>query len=129
MPDRRRYGFRPELEPEVTLVDPAAKPPRSRTLLIWLIVGTIAAVLGIVPAAMMGMMSVMATDSGDADAAIYVFIWTALTFPIAMVLGPVVAWIAWFFRRELLAWIFLFAPLAWTVVLVLILVFASGDMS
>lgn len=107
----------------------APRPPRSRNLLIWLIVGTIAAVLGIIPAAMMGMMSVMATDSGDANAAIYVFIWTALTFPIAMVVGPVVAWIAWFLRRELLAWVFLFAPLAWAVVLVLVLVFASGDVS
>lgn len=105
----------------------APHPPRSRNLLIWLIVGTIAAVLGIIPAAMMGMMSVMGTDSGDAGPGIHVFIWTALTFPIAMVVGPVVAWIAWFFRRDLLAWIFLFAPLAWALVLVLILVFASGD--
>ena len=107
----------------------APRPPRSKPLLIWLIIGTIAAVLGIIPAAMMGMMSVMATDSGDAGPGIYAFIWTAMTFPIAIVVGPVVAWIAWFFRRDLLAWIFLFAPLAWAVVLVLILISAPGGAS
>jgi len=101
----------------------APRPPRSKTLRLWLIIGSVVAVLAIIPAAMMGMMSVMASDAG-VNTMIYVFIWTMLTFPVAIVLGPVLAWVAYAIRRERAAWILLFAPFAW--VLALIVIFSVG---
>ncbi|MBU1347457.1 MAG: hypothetical protein KKA16_10990 [Alphaproteobacteria bacterium] len=99
------------------------RPPRSKTLRLWLIIGSVVAVLAIFPAAMMGMMSVMASDAG-VNTMIYVFIWTMLTFPLAIVLGPVLAWVAYALRREQASWILLFAPFAW--VLALIVIFSLG---
>lgn len=102
-------------------LDTIAKPPRSKTLLLWLIIGTAAAVLGIVPIAMMGMMSVMASDAGT-NAWINAFMFVSLTFPVAVVVGPILAWIAYGLRRERLSWILLFAPLAWPVLIVAIMI-------
>ncbi len=109
------------------MTEPAApRPPRSKTLRLWLIIGSVVAVLAIVPAAIMGMMSVMASDSG-VNTMIHVFIWTMLTFPVAIVLGPVLAWIAYGLRRERASWILLFAPLAWVVAIIVIMSVGLGD--
>ena len=103
----------------------APRPPRSKTLRLWLIIGSVVAVLAIVPAAMMGMMSVMATDSG-VNTMIWVFIGTMMTFPVAILLGPILAWIAYAFRRERLSWILLFAPFAWVVAMIVIFSLGFG---
>ncbi|MFC5343829.1 hypothetical protein ACETK8_11380 [Brevundimonas staleyi] len=99
----------------------APHPPRSKTLRLWLIIGSVAAVLGIVPIAIMGMMSVMASDAGT-NAWINAFMFMSLTFPVAVIVGPVLAWIAYALRRERLSWILLFAPLAWPVLIVAIMI-------
>ena len=104
----------------------APLPPRSKTLRLWLIIGSVAAVLAIIPAAMMGMMSVMASDAG-ANAMIHVFIFTMLTFPVVMVLGPVLAWVAYAIRRERTSWILLFSPFAWVVAIIVIMSLGLGD--
>ncbi|WGM31134.1 hypothetical protein [Brevundimonas sp. NIBR11] len=101
------------------------RPPRSKTLRLWLIIGSVVAVLAVVPAAFMGMMSVMASDSG-VNAWIYTFIYTSMTFPVAIVLGPVLAWIAYWLRKERLSWILLFLPLAWPIVITAILIAGPG---
>lgn len=100
-------------------------PPRSKTLRLWLIIGSVVAVLAVIPAALMGMMSVMASDSG-VNGWVYAFIYTSLTFPIAVVLGPVLAWIAYAFRKERLAWVLLFLPLAWPAVIVVLMIVGPG---
>lgn len=100
--------------------------PRSRTLRLWLIIGSVVAVVAIIPAAMMGMMSVMASDAG-VNTMIHVFIWTMLTFPVAIVLGPASGWIAYALRRERVSWILLFAPFAWVVALIVIMSLGLGQ--
>lgn len=102
-------------------------PPaeRSKTLRLWLIIGSVAAVLAVVPAAIMGMMSVMATDAGVTPW-VSAFVWTCLTFPVAIVLGPILAWVAYGLRRERLSWILLFTPCAWPILIVAIMIVGPG---
>ena len=109
----------------MTSVDPAPPRPRSKTLRLWLIIGSVVAALAIIPVAMMGMMSVMASDSGT-NAWINAFILTSLTFPLAVVAGPVLAWIAYGLRQERLSWVLLFAPFVWPVLIVAILIVGPG---
>ncbi|CAN5468443.1 hypothetical protein BH10PSE1_BH10PSE1_16430 [soil metagenome] len=104
------------------------RPPRSRTLRLWLIIGTIVAALAIIPAAMMGMFSVMASDAGVTPL-INLYILTSLTFPLAVIIGPAAAWIAFWLRRERTAWVLLFSPFAWVVAIVVLLVMASNGAS
>lgn len=103
----------------------ALPPPRSRTLRLWLIIGTVVAVLAILPAAMMGMFSVMASDAGVTPM-INAYIFTAVTFPLAIVVGPVAAWVAFWLRKERAAWILLFSPFAWVVAIITLFVMASN---
>lgn len=103
----------------------AASQPRSPTLRLWLIIGSIVAVLAVFPAIFMGMMSVMASDAGT-NGWIEAFILTSLTFPIAIIVGPVLAWIAYGLRRERLSWILLFSPFAWAVAIVFIMAIGPG---
>lgn len=103
-------------------VPPAA---RSKTLRLWLIIGSVVAVLAVFPAVFMGMMSVMASDAGT-NAWIEAFIFTSLTFPIAIIAGPVLAWVAYGFRRERLSWILLFSPFAWLVAIIFIMIVGPG---
>ena len=101
------------------------RPPRSKTLRLWLILGSVAAVLGIIPIAVFGMMSVMATDAGVTPW-VSAFVWTSLTFPVAVIAGPILAWIAYALRRERLSWILLFVPLAWPVAITAIMIVGPG---
>lgn len=105
------------------LVPPAS---RSKTLRLWLIIGSVVAVLAVFPTVFMGMMSVMASDAGM-NAWIEAFILTSLTFPIAIVVGPVLAWVAYAFRRERLSWILLFSPFAWLVAIIFIMIVGPGQ--
>lgn len=108
------------------MTGPAFPPARSNTLRLWLIIGTVVAALAVVPAAIMGMMSVMASDAG-VNTMIHVFMWTMLTFPVAIVMGPVLAWVAYGLRRERLSWILLFSPFAWVLAMIVIFSIGLGD--
>lgn len=110
----------------MTPIDPALPRPRSPTLKLWLIIGSVVAGLAIFPAVFMGMMSVMASDAG-VNTMIYVFMFTMLTFPLAIVAGPVLAWIAYAIRLERLSWILLFSPFAWVVALIVIFSLGFGQ--
>ena len=104
----------------------APRPPRSKTLRLWLIIGSIVALLAIIPTGVMGMMSVMASDAG-VNTMIYVFIFTMMTFPLAILLAPVLGWVAYAFRMERLSWILLFSPFAWVVALIVIFSLGFGQ--
>lgn len=109
------------------MTEPHVPPaPRSKTLRLWLIIGSVVAVLGVFSAVFMGMMSVMASDAGT-NGWIEAFIYTSLTFPIAIVAAPVLAWVAYGFRRERLSWILLFSPFAWLVAILFILIVGPGQ--
>lgn len=105
---------------------PAPPVTRSKTLRLWLIIGSVVAVLAVFPAVFMGMMSVMASDAGT-NGWIEAFIYTSLTFPVAIVAGPVLAWVAYAFRRERLSWGLLFSPFAWAFAILLILIVGPGQ--
>jgi hypothetical protein len=104
-------------------MDQNLKPPRSRGLMWWLIVDTVLSVLAVVPAGIAGMMTVMASDAGTSGM-IMAFIWTGLTFPIAVALSPILAWTAFALRRERTALIVSLAPVLWLVAFAVI--FAVG---
>jgi hypothetical protein len=103
---------------------PSPAPPRSRTLRTWLIVMTALSVLAILPVFMMAGFGVMATASGRSDLLTQIYMWVSVTWPIAVVLGPIVGpiagWIAWGLRRERLGWIAVLAPWAWPVMVVIL---------
>ena len=100
--------------------------PRSRKLRDWLIVDTALSTLAIVPVALFGMMSVMASDAG-VNTAIWIFILTGLTFPLAVALAPILAWIAFALRRERTALIVSFLPFLWVVAIIVMFVVGFGD--
>jgi hypothetical protein len=100
--------------------------PRNRSLKVWLIVDTGVSILAIVPVAMFGMMSVMASDAG-VNAAIMTFIWTGLTFPVAVALSPILAWIAFALRRERTAVILSLLPVLWVIAIIAMFVVGFGD--
>lgn len=106
-------------EPEVP------RPPRSKTLRLWLIIGSVVAAVAIIPVAIMGMMSVMASDAGT-NAWINAFMLTSLTFPVAVVVGPVLGWIFYGLRQERLSWMLLFSPFVWPVVIIALMILGSG---
>lgn len=105
-------------------MDPVAPPARSRALLIVLIIGSVLSLLTILPVAMMAMMSPMASDSG-VNAGVWTFIIVAMTFPLALIIGPLGGWIAFAARRERIAWALILSPLAWVLAIVLLFVFWS----
>jgi hypothetical protein len=100
--------------------------PRSRKLRDWLFVDTALSLLAIVPVAVFGMMSVMATDAG-VNTAIMTFIGIALSFPVAVVLCPVLAWIAFALRRERTALVLSLLPVLWVVAILVMFVIGFGD--
>lgn len=101
-------------------------PPRSARLRLWLIIGTVAAAVLILPSLLLVLMAAMVTDGGP-NGGIYLFLWLMLTLPLALVIGPISAWIAFAFRKERASWILLCSPLAWVVVAVALIVIGLGD--
>lgn len=112
-------------DPGMTIVADAPSSPRSRLLLIGLIVGSLMAILAILPAFVMATMSVMVVASGTNP-----LIWTFLVFsfglPIVTLLGPILAWIAFALRRERLSWVLLLSPIPWVGITVGLLALAPG---
>ena len=80
----------------------------------WLIIGTVIDVLLLPLAAFWGVMSVMASDAG-ATPAVERFIYVSITLPVAMVVAPIAAWIAYALKRNRLALALLLVPAAWAV--------------
>jgi hypothetical protein len=113
-------------QPGDAIMDQNQKPPRGRGMMIWLIVDTILSVLAIGPVALMGMMSVMASDSG-VNTAVITFIWLGLTFPIAVALSPILGWIAWFLRRERTALILSLLPVLWVIAFIALFAVGFGE--
>ena len=108
------------------MTEPHVPPAsRSKTLRLWLIIGSVVAVLAVFPAVFMGMMSVMASDAGVTPW-VSAFIYTSLTFPIVIIAGPVLGWVAYALRRERLSWILLFSPFAWLVAIIFIMIVGPG---
>ncbi len=99
--------------------------PRSRRLRLWLIIGSVVAALAVLPAAFMGMMSPMASDAG-VNATIYTFIFVMLTFPLALLICPIGAWIAYGLRQERISWVLLFLPWLWVAAIAAIFLIGFG---
>lgn len=92
------------------------RPARNRLLLVLLVVETVAAVLTILPVVAMAAMSPMAIAQGNA-LWVAAFVIVAVTFPLVLVGGPVLGWVAWLRRRNRSAWIAVAAPVVWALLL------------
>ncbi|MEQ7154485.1 hypothetical protein [Brevundimonas aurifodinae] len=88
------------------------RPARSRLLLVVLVIETVAAVLAVLPALGMAVMSPMAVAQGNI-LWVSAFVIVAVTFPLVIVGGPVLGWMAWGERRDRRAWTAVAAPFAW----------------
>ena len=108
-----------------SIASPSTRPPRSRRLRLWLIIGAVVAALTLLPAVAMAVMSPMASDAG-VNTVIWSFIWVMLTFPLAIVLGPALGWVAFGLRQEKLAWVLLFSPFLWVAALAVIFTLGFG---
>ncbi|OYW40680.1 MAG: hypothetical protein B7Z42_03475 [Brevundimonas sp. 12-68-7] len=69
------------------------RPARSRLLLVVLVIETVAAVLAVLPALGMAVMSPMAVAQGNI-LWVSAFVIVAVTFPLVIVGGPVLGWMA-----------------------------------
>ncbi|RZJ92413.1 MAG: hypothetical protein EON88_16485 [Brevundimonas sp.] len=85
-------------------------PARSKSVMWGLVAGTIISLLLLPLALMWAAFSVMASDAGMTPA-IETFIALSFCIPLAFVVGPILAWAAWFLRRYKLAVVALFLPL------------------
>ena len=101
------------------------RPRRSQGLKLWLIIDSVLSALAIIPVAMMGMMSVMASDAG-VNPMIYAFIYAGLSFPVAVALSPILAWTAFGFRKEGLALILSLIPALWVVAFIVMFSIGFG---
>lgn len=88
------------------------KPPRSRLLLIGLLVGTVVAVLAVLPSFVLATMSVMVAAAGT-NGWVAAYLVLAFGLPVVVILGPALAWIAYLLRRERIAWGLLISPAIW----------------
>ncbi len=109
------------------MIDAVKMPgsPRSRLLLIGLIVGSVLALLAILPAFIVSTMSVMVAASGT-NPLIYAFILFSFGLPIVTLLGPILAWIAFAMRRERTSWALLLSPVLWAGITFGLLAVAPG---
>jgi hypothetical protein len=88
---------------------PMSAVPRNTSVMWGLIAGTIISLLLLPLALMWAGFSVMASDAG-ATPAVEAFILLSFCIPLAFVVGPIVAWVAWLLRRNRLAVAALFLP-------------------
>lgn len=102
------------------------RPARNRLLLIVLVIETIAAVLAVLPALGMAVMSPMAVAQGKI-VWVAAFVIVAVTFPLVIVGGPVLGWMAWAERKDRRGWIAAATPFVW--LLLFVGLFAVSGMS
>lgn len=88
----------------------AGRTPRSKPVMWGLIAGTAVSLLILPLALMWAAFSVMASDAGTTPA-VQTFILLSFLIPVGFVLGPILAWVSWFLRRDRLAIALLFLPL------------------
>ena len=93
-----------------------ARPRRNQALFAWLCIATTLAALAVVPAGSLAAVSLMAVGV-ERSVTTSVLFWTLWTCPIAIVAGPVLAWVAYGFRRERSALWLSLSPLAWVIVI------------
>jgi hypothetical protein len=93
-----------------------AKPQRSKPLFWGLIAATVMYLVALLPAAMLAMMSPMAGDSG-LSTSVWIFIVGAMSLPIALVLCPLLGWIAYALGWNRAGWTLILLPLLWPVML------------
>ncbi|WP_421728722.1 hypothetical protein [Brevundimonas sp.] len=86
--------------------------PRNKRLFVWLCLATGVALLAIAPCAALAAVSLMAMGAERSVGASVLF-WTIWTFPIVLVAGPGLAWIAYGLRRERTALGLSLSPMAW----------------
>ncbi|MGQ0559180.1 MAG: hypothetical protein ACT4OE_06290 [Sphingosinicella sp.] len=91
--------------------------PKNRALFWALVAATILYLVALPFSTMMVMMMPMASDSG-LDWRVWLFTEAALTFPVALVLCPVLGWVAYAKRWNRTGWIVVALPLLWPLILV-----------
>jgi len=91
-------------------------PPRSALLKALLIADTVVSLIGIPLALFWGLMSGMSTTTTDNAGFANVYVLVNLTLPLALLVCLIAAWTAFALRRERIAWVVMFLPLAWVVV-------------
>ena len=101
------------------------QPARNRRLRLWLILGTVVAAASVVPALFVGLP--MMPSSIEFNARIWTAFLMTTTFPLALVLCPVGAWIAWALRWEKVSWTLLFLPLVWVFVVIALVVISVSE--
>lgn len=92
--------------------EPSPKRRKQRFTLIVLIIFTVIYLLLLVPAGLLAMMFPFAFDSGATTEAYTVAI-LLLTFPIALILAPIIAWILYKFKQYIAALVFILLPLVY----------------
>lgn len=92
------------------------QPKRSQPLLIWLIVAGVGGVLATAPAGAMAAATLMGFGT-DRSVPAQIFFWAVLTLPIAILVSPLLAWIAYGLRQPRLALGLSLAPLLWAAVI------------
>lgn len=93
-----------------------AEPPRSALLKALLIADSALSLMGIPLALFWGLMSGMATTTTRHADFANAYVLVNLTLPVALLVCLIAAWTAFALRRERIAWIVMFLPLAWIAV-------------
>lgn len=93
------------------MTDDEAARPRRRLKSI-LIAATVLAALALLPASCAAMMSPMMADSG-ANPAVMTFIILVMSFPLALLVLPVLAWVAFSRRHHRTTWLLIALLIAW----------------
>ena len=88
------------------------QPKRSPLLLIWLIAVSVIGVVAVAPAGALAAVMLMGAGADRSVPAQIVF-WTIWTLPIAILVSPLLAWIAYALKQHRLALGLSFAPLLW----------------
>jgi hypothetical protein len=94
----------------------SAGPPRSTLLKALLIADSLVSLIGAPLALFWGLMSGMSTTTTDNTAFANAYVLVNLTLPVALVVCLIGAWSAFALRRERIAWVMMFLPLAWVLV-------------
>jgi hypothetical protein len=91
------------------------RPPRSALLKALLIADSIVSLIAIPLALFWGLMSGMSTTTTEDAAFANAYVLVNLTLPIALLACLIGAWTAWALRRDGVAWVVMFLPLAWVI--------------
>ncbi|RZJ86584.1 MAG: hypothetical protein EON88_24390 [Brevundimonas sp.] len=89
---------------------PMSGAARSRSVMWGVVAGTVISLLLLPLALMWAAFSVMASDAGMTPA-VQTFMLVSFCIPLSFVIGPILAWAAWFMRRNRLAVGVLFLPM------------------